>query len=120
MKRVICLVVCLMVLIIPAVIAAEAVSIDGVVYDRIDLFTESEVKSLNDEAEKHFGSLPCKIYIVTAQMPDYIGEDFTAEYDVSSNSIVLIIADNSKRNYNMYTYGDADWRITNPEVDAIL
>ncbi|MBR2459759.1 MAG: TPM domain-containing protein [Clostridia bacterium] len=116
-----CALLCILFLLFPIPFSADAATVDGVVYDRIDLFTDAEIEQINQQSITHFGQISdCRIYIVTASSTGYTDKKFMAEYDVSENAIILIIYDNDARNYNMYTYGSADRRISDAEIDPLL
>ncbi len=101
------------------------------VYDLAGLFTEDEIVEMQQAADDFYSKTKCNIYIVTEnQTPyhnsddrvDYWGEDFVDDYlkGDAGNSVILIITDNSDRNYNLYTYGSCDRRISDSEVNEIL
>ncbi len=95
---------------------------DKYVYDRVGIFTDSEISELEAYAEAVYEKIKCQIYIVSdnTQNVTYWGDDFTREYGISGNSIILIITANSRNNYNLYTYGNAYSKISNSEVNKIL
>lgn len=95
---------------------------DKAVYDRAGVFTESEISEIERAANEAFAKLDASIYIVTddSRYVSYYGDHFKSEYAIEGNAIVLIITDNPNHNYDMYTYGKADRRISDFEVDDIL
>ncbi len=107
-------------------VGAESMPV-GAVYDRagfLDTLEENELKTLLAEAAANTG---CSYYIVTHKMlaasDEYWGEDFLDDQNLSQRDdiIVLIITqDKGKYYYDLYTYGLAEDRITDDEVDQIL
>lgn len=95
------------------------------VYDLAGMFTDSEIEAMENAARQYFGDTNCSVYIVTEDNPfdvEYWGEDFVRDYlgGHAGNSVILIITNNYASNYNLYTYGKCDRRISDSEVDAIL
>ncbi len=96
------------------------------VYDLADMLTEQETAEIENAAKKHFSDNGCSVYIVTAKSSDgrvnYFGEHFVEEHlkGDGGDSVILIITDNYQRNYDIYTYGKPDRRISDSEIDDIL
>ncbi len=101
------------------------------VYDRAGLFTGSEIYELEARADELFGGIDCNIYIVTDDSQDYIyidrdkyvpywGDDFIEEYGITGNSIILIITANQNNNYDIYTYGEAESKLSESDIYSIL
>lgn len=102
------------------VMNSTSAELDGIVCDKAGVFTASEVKRINDAAEKAFSKLGTDIYIVTAPTTSYWGDHFRADFNISSDCIILIISDNYAKNYNMYTYGNANRKISDSEFNKIV
>ncbi len=101
------------------------------VYDRAGLFTENEIAQLEAKADELFGDIDCNIYIVTDDSQEYVyingdkyvpywGEHFVEEYGIIGNSIILIITANRYNDYNIYTGGKAESKLSDSDVDTIL
>ncbi len=96
------------------------------VYDRAGLFTKDEISALEERANKLFSELEYDIYIVTDKpgisypSVTYVGDDFIYEYEITGNSIILIINANMYNNYDLYTYGKAYSKLSDSECDNIL
>ena len=92
------------------------------VYDRAGIFDDSEIEALEAEAKKYFASSYASLYIVTddSDFVSYYGEHFISEYSIPKNSVVFIITANSRHNYDVYTYGKCNFKISNAEIDRIL
>lgn len=101
------------------------------VYDLAGLFTESEIAEMEHAAAEFCKKTNYDIYIVTENKTpyndydgsvDYWGDNFVDDYlnGNAGDCVVLIITDNKNRNYNLYTYGSCDRRISDSEVNEIL
>ena len=99
------------------------VSAEGkpVVYDYAGEFTDEEIEEITALIEARHAECGAQIVIVTKPAWDYTGEDFLlqhSDYDRGSDLILLIIT--SHNYYDLYTYGQANSRIKDSEVDLIL
>ena len=99
------------------------VSAEGkpVVYDYAGEFTDEEIAEITALIEARHAECGAQIVIVTKPAWDYTGEDFLlqhSDYDRGSDLILLIIT--SHNYYDLYTYGQANSRIKDSEVDLIL
>ncbi len=102
---------------------SNAAEQDKYVYDLAGILTETEINEIESAAKNYFSGSYASVYIVTDPSGNvsYYGEDFIEEYpEAGKNSIILIITDNSRHNYNLYTYGKCNRLISNSEVDMIL
>ncbi len=92
-------------------------------YDELGLFTESERVELAAIADSELSSNGVSFSIVThsggLRSNSYYMDLTDSSY--SSPKIILVIRKNgSVYNYDMFTYGDADYSIDNVEIDRIL
>ncbi len=102
---------------------ASAKKQEKVVYDRVGVFTESEIAEIEVAAKKYYAKSYASVYVVTARTATstgYDGDDFLSEYGISGDGIVLIINDNVNRNYNIYPYGKCYSKISDSEYNEIL
>ena len=92
------------------------------VYDRANIFTPEEEALIEAAADKCFPNKKASVYIVTdsSSRVSYFGDDFKQEYDVNKNAVILIITDNLNNNYDIYTYGSCNRKMSFSEIDAIL
>lgn len=92
------------------------------VYDRANIFTDEEAARIETAANRHFANKKASVYIVTdsSSRVRYFGDHFKEEYDVDKNAVILIITDNNNKNYDVYTYGSCDRKISFSEIDIIL
>lgn len=100
------------------------------VYDLAGLLSENEISEIEAAANEFHKNTKCNIYIVTENKTpynsynsvNYWGENFINEYlnGKAGNSVILIISNNRTHNYNMYTYGKCNRRISDSEVNEIL
>ncbi len=96
---------------------------ERVVYDRVGVFTDSEIAEIEAAARIYYADSYASVYVVTARSnfsTGYDGDDFLSEYDISGDGIVLIINDNANRNYNIYPYGKCYSKISDEEYNEIL
>ena len=107
--------------------ATSAFDLDTQVFDRGNLFTESERREINEAAQQASQSTGCLFYVIThvSSYNDlvYVGNDFLYENGLSysTGAVLLIITlDHGRYYYDMYTYGDAFDRISDKEVNYIL
>lgn len=102
---------------------AKADNQEKIVYDRVDVFTDFEIAEIEEAARRFYAKSYASVYVVTARTNDptgYDGDDFRSEYGISGDGIILIINDNSRRNYNIYPYGKCYSKISDSEYNEIL
>ncbi len=96
------------------------------VIDKDDRLTDAQEQEINAslaEAREAMGIPVCVYVFATNYSESYWGEDFLAEYGLSSGTdFVLLVVEYTPFdiNYYMYTYGDAYAKINQKEIDYIL
>ncbi len=130
MKKRILTLLCVVILIALCTLTVSAEEGKRAVYDRVGLFTQEEIASLEAQAKKYYSKLDADVYIVTDDSEGsyiygnyflpYTGDKFTNEYGITGDSVILIITANSNRNYDLYTYGEAYSALSDSDVDTIL
>ena len=102
---------------------ASAEKQEKTVYDRVGIFTETEIAEIEAAAKRFYAKSYACVYVVSARTEistGYDGDDFRNEYGISGDGIILIINDNSRRNYNIYPYGKCYSKISDSEYNEIL
>lgn len=96
------------------------------VIDKDDLLGDAQEQQINAalaEAREAMGIPVCVYVFATNYSESYWGEDFLAEYGLSSSTdLVLLVVERTPYdiNYYMYTYGDAYAKINQKEMDYVL
>lgn len=91
--------------------------------NQLDDAEEQEINAALAEAREVMGIPVCVYVFATNYSESYWGEDFLAEYGLSSSTdLVLLVVEYTPFdiNYYMYTYGDAYAKINQKEIDYIL
>lgn len=102
-------------------VVSFAWSEENCVYDYGNLFSEEDVKAINDAAKKNFGDTNCSVYIVSApEGSKYWGDDFRKDNPSTDKNAVILIFSNKGYNYDIYTYGKCNRLISDGEVEDIL
>lgn len=102
---------------------ASAEKQEKTVYDRVGIFTETEIAEIEAAAKRFYAKSYACVYVVSVRTEistGYDGDDFRNEYGISGDGIILIINDNSRRNYNIYPYGKCYSKISDSEYNEIL
>ncbi len=99
----------------------------GEIHDRADLLSENTEQKLMPQIRQAVADTGCSFYIVTHKInygsDEYWGDDFLVDQNLSSRDdivILIITLDRGTYYYDLYTYGLADKRIADWEIDAIL
>ena len=110
-------------------VAGETIP-DEVVFDRADLLDDAEMKAVKEAVLDAWEASDCAFFVATHEVSAYTstaykyeGDDFLREQGLSNkNDIVLLVVtlDQGTYFYNIYTYGKADSKISQKEVDYIL
>ena len=101
----------------------------GRVYDPSGMLTASEAANLASRMEELSAESGVELYFATYvaenRYDDFYGDDYcTRVKNLRGTDAVLLVVTYEERNdtyyYNMYTYGDANYNISQKEVDYIL
>lgn len=99
------------------------------VYDPSGMLTEAEASALTARMEElsveHGVELYLATYVARNRYDDFYGDDYcTRVQNIKGTDAVLLVVTYEEFNrtyyYNMYTYGDANYDISQKEVDYIL
>lgn len=98
--------------------------------DYENFFTQSEIDKINDNCKKIAKKKKIAIFVSTTSrnynLAEMNGIDFCRENQISSTETIVVVIlnknnrENSTFHFDIYTYGKADSKITNNEIDAIL
>ncbi len=92
------------------------------VVDTAQIFSANERAAIEDACDRAEEQTNVKFMVVTTEQTLY-GEDILQDYgysDEESRVILVITVEPSENFYDMYTYGKADSKISDLEVDLIL
>ena len=107
----------------------SAAAESGRVYDPSGMLTVSEAANLGtllDELSAEYGvELYLATYVADDRYDDFYGDDYcTRVKNLKGSDAVLLVVTYERLNgmyyYNMYTYGEANYAISQKEVDYIL
>ena len=96
------------------------------VIDKDDVLIDSQEQEINAalaQAREQAGVPICVYVFVSERGERYWGDDFLADYGLSSQTdLVLLVVEVTRYeiNYYMYTYGDAYYQINQKELNYIL
>lgn len=111
-------IICLLLILTLTVIGVSADA--SHVVDRVGLFTDEEIAQLNQAiANAEESSDGVSIYIVTSENR-YSNSEMPAVVGRSRSDDLCILLIEFDLHYTLYTYGKADDRISNSEVDRLL
>ena len=128
-KRVAAMGLALLCLALCAVLPLSAAESGGRVYDPAGMLTSSEAANLEarmDGLSEEYGvELYFATYVAEDRYDDFYGDDYcTRVQNLRGTNAVLLVVTYEEFNrtyyYNMYTYGDANYDISQKEVDYIL
>lgn len=119
----------LMLLLCLAVLALPAAAEETRVYDPAGMLSEAEASALTarmDELSGHAGvELYLATYLADGPRDDFYGDDYcTRVHNLNGTDAVLLVVTYERLNhtyyYDMYTYGKANYAISQKEVNYIL
>ena len=119
----------LAVLCLLAVLALPAAAETGRVYDPEGMLTADEVTRLASRMDALSAEAGVELYVATYvaddRYDDFYGDDYcTRVKNLKGTDAILLVVTYEERNrtyyYNMYTYGDANYAVSQKEVDYIL
>ena len=127
----ICLLSLVTALFVPSVFATTPCYPEKVVFDSADLMDAGEEQSLQTVLHQAWESADCGFYFATYELSDvlnaggreYLGELFLSQLGFSENTDLVILTvyrNGLSYYYDFFTFGDAEDRISQKEVDYLL
>ncbi len=121
MRRFACILLCLCLLCVPYVFAAE--SIQSGVHDETGVLTAEEKTALEAGLKDFAQRKKVNVFYVLVNQSYYEGEDFLPIVGLDEDDDVLLVCITQKNGiyyFDLYTFGAAENRITDGEVELIL
>ena len=109
----------ILIFVLPISIGAESQS----VYDWSGLLSVSEEAKVEEMAKRISDSTGVDIYIVTLNEVYYEGEEFLWRNGMDDEDNIILLIINSYESpvvYDIYTYGDSYYKITDTEIDRLV
>ena len=126
MRRIVALLIASVVLMLAlsALVGATIEVGEKYVYDEQLLFTSEQYEALNNMAKELSKNGDVSFYLTTVNASYYEGEWFCRNNHIStSDNVVLLVIntyDVTELCYDIYTYGDAMYKISDTEIDRIV
>ncbi len=120
MKKIFCLFLCL--LILGTVVFAKG-EVQYGVYDDMEVLTESELADLNAKLSAFASEKEVNAFIYLVPRSYYQGKDFLAQKGISESEdtfLICVTVEYGTYYFDCYTYGKADQRISDSELEEIL